>query len=237
MKKTTPIILSLITNESEISQESISVKENAQQCSNLIFIDIDTIKFPERDNWKLKNKKYFSASQSINQKKIKIDLTKIVAKNFPAWLVENQDFISYELTSDCIECVHTITDLDLQKDIDNLPVHSTLQLKDIKKQITVKKGDFNTEKYNKYVSFYVDGDKIAVNLIPFDAEKNCFSFPLLRTIASKYLDDQSVFEFKILDDSSKRTVVFTIQTENRSISYFNFSHIPPIVDYETIFAL
>lgn len=233
MKRTTILILILLLLiiSSIICYKCCDIKDPAG-CSNLIFVAVNRIPEEEYNDWQVENQQYMYAVPTEEKKVgagdgiVAIDASKINEVDYASWLKENGDYIFFEETYPYIECAHNIS----PSAISNITPYISMNLSQIKSQITANGGNYVTTNYNKYTSININTSNVLTfsMMENFLFDKNCFSVPLFRSIVEKYsLKNASIFQFATATVNKRKTIIFRVQNSTGLYNYYDYSQIPP----------
>lgn len=207
-------------------------QDGEQPCENLIFVAINRIPENDYNDWQIHNQEYMYDVPTHDKKIgtgdgiVVIDASKIREADYASWLKVNGNFIFFEATYPYIECVHNISPTTLS----NITPYINMTLSQIKTQITVNGGNYNTTNYDKYTSISINSSNVLSfsMMDDFLFNKNCFSVPLFRSVVDKYnLKNNSIFQFATATVNKKKTIIFRVMDSNGLYNYYDFSQVPP----------
>lgn len=228
-----------------------------------LFIVIDNCKVSQVMNintWKSNNADYLTSDRNImaagcTSEKSYIGLVKfdnkggdLYKEKLAKWLNENGKYICYEATYKTIECVHRITDKNMQEVISEYSVIDSKSFNELKAMFPSKVAGLDIEKvgtsvqdctdiydlnYDYYMNFEVDWkDRIDFTLSKtYKPTSDYYSLPLLRSImVNNSITDLTSkrFQFRKLSISGKFSqIIISVKLNDDSYAYYNFSQIPP----------
>ncbi len=201
-----------------------------ENCPSIYTIDTSRIPPEYLSSWIKDNTPYF-ASPAIGTRQ-DIDVLLIPEDDVATWLHENQLFIVYDVTYGCIECMHTIDDVDEIEIVELAPSLDTMTFFDLIKEIEDLGGDFQFPNYNGFLKISVDINQILTYsfVTEFNKDLNCFSIPFFHSILhnnSNVSTDAEII-LKCPEDGrfEGKKITITVKTLQGFIKNYDFSQVP-----------